>query len=1115
MALDKQVVGVSFTRGLDTQTDKRLVLPGKMVALQNTTMQESDTFKRRNGTTALVTGSAINTIGSNGNQLVALDGTSLGSYSSTGGSLVTAGSVDDVTLAIAEAVRGLGSNDSYDCATSGGYTCYVWRHFTSGTITSAATVAVIDESTGAHVLRETSMRSSGNMRCPRVVAITGAFVILYYDSGTGTLYGRVVQTSAPGTLGGETSLRTDLSTNAWFIDACASGSTTFVCYASSDATNSTRAIAITVSGTTPSVSAGPVNITTQAQIADNKIGGLAIAIFSASLIGVYIAAMTTAGTPGMWAAVVTSAMAISQAAAVKDATAAPLRGANITAVLSGSTMFVYSDDVARGGEATATARLIRRTGLNSSNTITSAAVTIGNSMTRQDGTNGPFINAKAFVVGSSVYLPVHITETGSGTLQNSWFLLVDTGSAFRVAAHALVGTWGPPVTVDVGIPSALAFSATSIGVLTGQRTFLSFESGLPVSSTGAVRLSLDFTAPSLVKGQIGPVLEMANGMLSMFDGDLACESGFLLFPEVVTASSGGAGLVDAGTRSIIALYEWVDAAGQRHQSAPSVGITYTNGGATTINVVVPTLTMTQRASLNIAVYATKAAGSIYYRASTLSSPTANSTTASTVTFVYNITDATLGSGELLYTTGGILPNNAPPPCSALAIHQDRVFINPSDDPYTYQPSQPWVSGFGVQWNETLRGRVESTGGPVTAFASMDDKLIVFRPRKIGVLFGQGPATTGIGSTYQLQDLPTDVGCSEPRSVLVMPEGVIFKSTSKGWYRLGRDLNLQWIGEGVQAYDAQGVTSAVLLDTQKECRFTTNDANGQTLVYCYERKDEKGIGQWSTYSNYAARDAVWWSGGNAYVRATATKLIKELPPTAGGLAYGDEATAFTGGNGGTNPAPQTGTAIPLMFQTGWLKPGEALQAFQRIWRTLFTGKAAGHPLPQTTITRDYSTPSMTLTVASTAAFVADQALGLGLTAGLGTADYEAASDPYTILDAVTFELSVPFNLNHNTGETIRGTPVAGASGTLQVDFYFDGNSTAIGFTSTISDVSTLVNGDAWDVRFHMAIQKCDSVMMKVTSIPASTDPGASLDFSGMSLELGVKKGARKLPASKSG
>ena len=56
MALDKQVVGVNFTQGLDTQTDKRLVLPGKMVALQNATMSEADTYKRRNGNTTMVSG---------------------------------------------------------------------------------------------------------------------------------------------------------------------------------------------------------------------------------------------------------------------------------------------------------------------------------------------------------------------------------------------------------------------------------------------------------------------------------------------------------------------------------------------------------------------------------------------------------------------------------------------------------------------------------------------------------------------------------------------------------------------------------------------------------------------------------------------------------------------------------------------------------------------------------------------------------------------------------------------------------------------------------------------------------------------------------------------------
>jgi len=1110
MTLDKQVVGVNFNQGLDTQTDKRLVLPGKMVALQNATMSAKDTYQRRNGNTALVSATAISGIAAVGDQLIALDGTTLNSYSPTAQAMYSAGTADNLALTIGQIVRGTGGQDSYDAATSGGYTCYVWRDFTAAGTISGCKVLIHDESTGTNVLPETFLKTGTTVYCPRVVVVTGAFIIFYANASgpPHTLYARVVQTSAPATLGAETSLRTDLTGSIGKFDACASGANAFLYYVTNDATTSTRAITVTRSGTTPSVSAGPLNVSSQAQVADTHIGGVAAATFSASLIGVYLVADNGAATPGLWGAVVTSAMASSAAAASKDATASVLSLSNVTAVLNGSTMYVYSDDFSRDGEGTATARLVRRTGLNSANAITSAATTWINSMTRPNGTNGPFIAGKAFLVGSTVYVPMFVLEAGTGALQNSWFLLNDSA---RVVARALYGTSGPPSTLVNPLGAAIAYSATSIGLVVGQRTLLSFAAGVNVSATGMARLILDFDAGSpLIRSAIGPALYLANGVLSVCDGDQATEAAFNLFPEVVTTASGGAGNVPNGDHGVVALYEWVDGAGQRHQSAPSIPVTLTvAAGPKTCTITVPTLNLSQKTGINVVAYATEAGGTVYYRVNALSSPVANSTTAPTVAITYNVNDTLLTAGELLYTTGNILPNNAPPPCSALAVHQDRIFVNVSDDPFAFQYSQPWVSGFGVQWNETLRGRVESTGGAVSAFASIDDKLIIFRPRRIGVLFGTGPSTTGALNGYNLQDLPTDVGCSEPRSVLVMPEGVIFKSTSKGWYLLGRDLQLRWIGEGVQQWDSQGVTSAVLLDTIKECRFTTNDASGLTLVYHYQRRE------WSTYTSFTAVDAVWWPGGNAYVRATATSLIKELPPTSAGLTYGDLATTALGAIGGTAPVAQTGSVIPMTFRTGWLKPGEALQAFQRIWRVLLTGAAAGYPPPYAVLTAGAgpSSDPNSIFVADTSIFTADQALGGGLSIGLGTSSYEL-TEPYTIATATRIDMSAPLLVDHSAGDGVWGTTptVAGASGTLVVKFYFDGDDSAAFQTITISDVSALVNGNAWNVRLQPNLQKCDAIMMEVVSTPGVQDPGASLNFSGMTMELGVKKGARKYPSA---
>lgn len=1131
MPLDKQIVGVSFTQGLDTQTDKRIVLPGRMVALQNATMSESDTFRRRNGGTPLDSGTAFSGLARHNNQLLAVDSATIYSYSSADSNLNASGTISTVTLAEDELVHTTGIQDLYDCASSGGLTCYIWRDYLADYTLNGVKYQIIDEATGAAVVAPTLLNSAGYS--PRVVAVTGAFLLLYGGAAT-TIKGRVVPLATPATLGAETTLASDFSPATPVMDAVGLGAAGFVYYVCSNASaNSTKAFSVTYTGTTPAVAGGPTVVTTNAVLDRANTIGMAIAAFDASTLVCAALANAAAGAgPGMWSAIISDSVSLTFAATRQDATAAPTGNYGaLTAVLNGSTMWIYSDDAGSIGAAAAT-KLIRRTGINASNAQVSASATWALSAVRANGTNGPFIASKAFLVGSTVYIPVFVQEAGTGALQNSWFLLTD---AAVPVARALYGTFGlsAGTTINFMQASAPTLASGAVVALVREVGLLSFSGGTIVTTTGLNRLRVAVnSATPMIRDQIGPTSYFANGILSVWDGLATTEAAFNLFPEVVSAAQGGAGgVVTAGVHQIVALYEWFDAAGQRHQSSPSVAISYT--AADSIHhctITVPTLFLSQKTGITIVAFATTAAGTVFYRVNGVNAPVANSTSAATVTVDFNTADTVLDGGEVLYTTGGILPNSAPPACSALAIHQDRVFVNPSDDAFATQYSQPWVSGFGVQWNEALRFYVEATGGRPTAYASIDDKLIVFRPRKIGVLFGQGPSTTGAQNGYQLQDLPTDVGCSEPRSVLVMPEGVIFKSTSKGWYRLGRDLQLQWIGEGVQAFDSAGVTSAVLLDTLRECRFTTAsyiaDALGnQTyteLIYNYAQKGPDGVGQWSTdQRDRGVNDAVWWPGGNAYVMATDTALLKELPPTAAGYRYGDFAVSTTSGTGGTAPVSNTGSPIVLKWRTGWLKPGDALQAFQRIWRVLLTGAVVGHPQPGTTLKTGCLALATVLEVWDTSVFVADQVAGGGLELGLATTNYETTS-AYVITDSTHLTLSAPCANAHLAGATVRGTRIFGARDSLVADFYFDGNDITPFQTITISDVNDLISGNVWNVRLQPNLQKCDAIMVGVTSTPPTipaqsagyVDPGGGINFSGMTMELGVKKGARKYNSAQS-
>jgi hypothetical protein len=184
-----------------------------------------------------------------------------------------------------------------------------------------------------------------------------------------------------------------------------------------------------------------------------------------------------------------------------------------------------------------------------------------------------------------------------------------------------------------------------------ERGRFAIQSGLNVTTIGVSRLKLTFDrADPMPAVELGDNLHLPGASPMAYDGVSGAELGFHVYPEYVRPTSGGAGLVPAGTRQIVAVYEWTDGRGNRHQGAASIPMPYTNAGATSINVMMQTLSLTEkydnsgvtvkaipRANVQLAVYATEAAGVVFYRVGSIANDLLNPT----VTFVYNIDDATL------------------------------------------------------------------------------------------------------------------------------------------------------------------------------------------------------------------------------------------------------------------------------------------------------------------------------------------------------------------------------------------------------------------------------------------------------------------------------------------
>jgi hypothetical protein len=305
--------------------------------------------------------------------------------------------------------------------------------------------------------------------------------------------------------------------------------------------------------------------------------------------------------------------------------------------------------------------------------------------------------------------------------------------------------------------------------------------------------------------------------------------------------------------------------------------------------------------------------SAYYRITSLDPSTsgangyvANSLIVGTVTMIDEYSDATLATKEPHYTTGDVPSNDAIATSGIIAEGKGRVFLASASDPNAVYFSQEVAEGYTVEWAPSLRLVCPPAGGAVTGPAVLDDKVIIFKRTAISMVTGPGPlANPAAGGEWSTPALVTsDVGCIDQRTIVTTPTGLMFQ-TAKGIYQLDRGLQAAYVGAPVEAYNAQRITRATLIDDATQVRFLTDD--GKTLLYDYL------FGQWSTFTQHAGLDSVIIAGTYHYLR-TDGRVFKQS------TAYADD-----------------NLDVPMVIETAWIRLGEARQGFQRIWHAEILGE----------------------------------------------------------------------------------------------------------------------------------------------------------------------------------
>lgn len=888
MELQKQIVHVDFTGGLDRKRDSKLVIPGKLLGLENGVWDSSNSLSKAGGyqnvVTSILGGGSLPACSvqlSYKDELLHLStsGFALYAYASGADRWVSKGILPLATVSKRAVARNNATQSTFDCLKTSNVSVWVYEDSRGGIRTT-----VLDENTGVQYQSDASFSSTGVL--PRLF-MCNSLVCCVYQEGANILL-RTLAPASPQTWNSSSTLKTDARGSAQRMDACPRNDSArfFVAYkrASDDTINVFDAD-----------TAGTVYTTVnKAEVPDNVI---ACAMFS----GGNLAVLYSVATPAIKGEVYNTSL-VSQGNGTLENTAAAIQ--QIGAIQSAESLQVYY-------EVTAAATYNRTVRTNS---ITAAAA-VGTAalFARSVG-----LAAQPFTFNGDRHVPV----VHESTLQSTFFVLGASGSVSGLVVARALSSLSGGLFTKPRLPQVIGSGGSTVTIPVTERGRLAFNAGKNVTPIGLSRLDLgDATTSYRERAVLADVLHVASACPSIYDGTGVVEAGFHLYPENVGVADLAAGVMGAGTYQYCVTYEWVDGQGRLWRSSPSVAVSITQAASRQTRVTIPTLRLTRKTSgrseVSLVVWRTEASGTIFYRLNSAASPTQNSTTADTVTYDDNATDASIISNEVLYTVGGTLEHEAVPACRLMCVHQDRLFLAGLEDPLQIAYSKETVDQEGLGFNEVLRLRVPPDGGDITAIGSMDDKLVVHTKKgRIYFFTGQGLSAAGQPPGYSDAQLATsDAACKQgkSRSLVLTPAGQMFLS-QKGIRLLTRGLELARDAEGLHVGAEMDVLAtdcvAALHEEQKsQVLFYTGST---VLLWDY------GFGQWATLTNHSAVDAVMHASIPYHLKSDGTAQKRDGTTT------------------------HNGTAFTMKAETAWLKLG-GLQGFQRVRRFLCTGTFPASPV----------------------------------------------------------------------------------------------------------------------------------------------------------------------------
>lgn len=879
MALDKQSFPLSVVGGLDTKTDEKNVLPTNFTAVENLVYQKTGALRKKFGsaeeTNDEVSASDLTNLQaltSYEKELLSYRNGTLYSKSEAYNAWKNIGPADQ-TVSEAEAVYANNKAiKACDVAQGDGLEMHVYLNFsTDGSETVLGTVGsleavLIDQKTRA-VIQRYDVSSTANIKSVSVQFLQGSFFVFYANASN--IQHRRIEAStrtmaAAVNIAAATATIVQTATSGFLIFCVYRGSTNF------------NLVSINFSGTVSSaVVVDTFSLVGNTELSINMegqnvrlfwrgdAGGVKTTIYNSSLSQL-LPPITTAAVPGP---------NLEFTSCAKSPTLSAL---------------LYNDLPA--------AHRLLKLEVNSSNTVTLTPTLIK---------TGCILRSKCIFFESKIYVVVEETQTVSSNIRPSVFALTDAGTVVsRLLIQNSLPTYKPSM-LQVG--SELYTVAAEFNEVNPSAAAL-----LATSSLKKLKLNIS-TQANYFDTVLGNQLIISGSVAKMYDGFSISEIGFLQSPQIDTIAATyshltGITSTPAQTVVYVALFAWRDKFGQIHRSAPSNSLQIALSGANfaRVSLTISTLKLSNKQDVFIEVYRASSLNSTLVK---LPLTIQNDTSVEKVTVVDDVNEATLVTiaAEPIYTTGGVLENDAPAPSKYAVTYKNRVFLLASDGRSIYfsklrEPNGP------VEFNLALQIQLDNKGGLGTALGVLDDHLIIFKERGVYALTGEGPNNLGEQDDYrQPYFVTSDAGCIEPNSIVQSPDGLLFKS-EKGIYIISRGFQLGYIGAPVEKFNGLTICSANLIADTNEVRFNTIE--GQTLVYDYFHK------RWATFTNQQSVDAVNHEGTYYFGRAT-------------GQVYKEDPTRFD----------EAGSFVSSKLETAWIQLA-GIQGFQRFYKMLVLGTYFG-------------------------------------------------------------------------------------------------------------------------------------------------------------------------------